>query len=62
MNHFSKSVFGFVLSISFICISNVVAQQPEDLKLVPGNAVLAVHMDLAKLWQRFGKASLGLSQ
>ena len=51
MNHFSKSVFGFVLSISFICISNVVAQQPEDLKLVPGNAVLAVHMDLAKLWQ-----------
>jgi hypothetical protein len=51
MNHFSKSIFGFVLSISFICISNVVAQQPEDLKLVPGNAVAAVHMDLAKLWQ-----------
>ena len=51
MNHFSKSILGFVLGISFICISNVVAQQPEDLKLVPGNAVLAVHMDLAKLWQ-----------
>ena len=51
MNPFSKFIFGFVLSISFICISNVVAQQPEDLKLVPGNAVLAVHMDLAKLWQ-----------
>ena len=51
MNHFSKSILGFVLGISFICISNVVAQQPEDLKLVPGNAVAAVHMDLAKLWQ-----------
>jgi len=51
MNHFSKSIFGFVLSVSFVCISNVVAQQPEDLKLVPGNAVAAVHMDLAKLWQ-----------
>ena len=53
MNALIKSISGFVftLSISFICISNVVAQQPEDLKLVPGNAVLAVHMDLAKLWQ-----------
>ena len=53
MNALIKSISGFVftLSISFICMSNVVAQQPEDLKLVPGNAVLAVHMDLAKLWQ-----------
>jgi len=53
MNALIKSISGFVftLSVSFICISNVVAQQPEDLKLVPGNAVLAVHMDLAKLWQ-----------
>ncbi len=53
MNALIKSIFGFVFtfSISFICMSNVVAQQPEDLKLVPGNAVLAVHMDLAKLWQ-----------
>ena len=53
MNALTKSISGFVftLSISFICMSNVVAQQPEDLKLVPGNAVLAVHMDLAKLWQ-----------
>jgi len=52
MNALIKSISGFVftLSISFICISNVVAQQPEDLKLVPGNAVAAVHMDLAKLW------------
>ena len=53
MNALIKSISGFVftLSISFICISNVNGQQPEDLKLVPGNAVLAVHMDLAKLWQ-----------
>ena len=53
MNALIKSISGFVftLSVSFICMSNVVAQQPEDLKLVPGNAVLAVHMDLAKLWQ-----------
>ena len=53
MNVLIKSISGFVftLSVSFICISNVVAQQPEDLKLVPGNAVVAVHMDLAKLWQ-----------
>lgn len=53
MNALIKSISGFVFtfSISFICMSNVVAQQPEDLKLVPGNAVLAVHMDLAKLWQ-----------
>jgi len=53
MNALIKSISGFVftLSISFICMSNVVAQQPEDLKLVPGNAVAAVHMDLAKLWQ-----------
>jgi len=26
------------------------AQQPEDLKLVPGNALAVVHMDIAKLW------------
>ncbi|NBY02123.1 MAG: hypothetical protein EBQ87_09120, partial [Planctomycetes bacterium] len=53
MNHYSKSVFCFVLtlSISFISTSNLNAQQPEDLKLVPGNAVAAVHMDLGKLWQ-----------
>ena len=53
MNALIKSISGFVftLSVSFICISNVNGQQPEDLKLVPGNAVLAVHMDLAKLWQ-----------
>ena len=53
MNHFSKNIFRLVLTLnlSIICISNVVAQQPEDLKLVPGNAVAAVHMDLAKLWQ-----------
>lgn len=53
MNALIKSISGFVftLSFSFICISNVNGQQPEDLKLVPGNAVAAVHMDLAKLWQ-----------
>ena len=53
MNALIKSISGFVftLSVSFICISNVNGQQPEDLKLVPGNAVLAVHMDLTKLWQ-----------
>jgi len=53
MNALIKSISGFVftLSVSFICISNVNGQQPEDLKLVPGNAVAAVHMDLAKLWQ-----------
>ncbi len=26
------------------------AQQPEDLKLVPGNALAVVHIDIAKLW------------
>ena len=53
MNALIKSISGFVftLSVSFICISNVNGQQPEDLKLVPGNAVAAMHMDLAKLWQ-----------
>ncbi len=53
MNALIKFISGFVLTLnlSFICISKADAQQPEDLKLVPGNAVAAVHMDLAKLWQ-----------
>ncbi len=53
MNHFSKPMFCLflTLNLSLICISKADAQQPEDLKLVPGNAVAAVHMDLAKLWQ-----------
>ena len=53
MIDFHRYVFCFALTLglSFVCISNINGQQPEDLKLVPGNAVAAVHMDLAKLWQ-----------
>lgn len=53
MSHISKLTLCIVLSLSLtlVCIGEIVGQQPEDLKLVPGNAVAAVHMDLAKLWR-----------
>ncbi len=53
MNSILKSTFRLVLGLSlvFLSINKGRSQQPEDLKLVPGNAVAAAHMDMAKLWQ-----------